>query len=81
MYETPKQLIDALGGYRPVAARLGQNPKTLHTHVSSGKLPSRLYRAICALAVEKAIVQPDMSLFSFAALQPEVSGDVAGKAA
>jgi IS30 family transposase len=70
-YETPKELIEALGGYRQVAHRLGQKPTTLHTHIRAGKLPSRLYRAVCALAVEAKLERPSMSLFSFAQLRPE----------
>jgi hypothetical protein len=68
-YDTPKELIDALGGYRHVASRLGQGPTTLHTHIRAGRLPSRLYRALCVLADEAGIPAPSMALFSFAALQ------------
>lgn len=71
LYETPRKFIDACGGYRKVAVRFGMQHTTLHTHMASGVLPAKLYRASCQLASECGQTPPEMSLFSFIDLQPE----------
>lgn len=68
MHKTPAHFIEACGGYRAVARRFGMQHTTLHTHIRSGSLPAKLYRASCELAAERGVSPPDMSLFSFARL-------------
>ena len=70
MYKTPKEFIDKMGGYRRVAMRVGVSDKTLHSHLTAGKLPSRWYVAFCALAREKGLAAPDQILFGFVDLPP-----------
>ena len=68
MAQTPRDLIEALGGYRKVAARLGKKPTTVHTHMQSGVLPAAWYDVLCRLAREDGIEEPPRAMFSF--LQP-----------
>ena len=78
MYKTPRQYIDALGGYREVAARFGIASTTMHSHLTSGHLPPKLYKACCELSAEKGLPPPHSSLFSFSDLTPStlVSVDI-----
>lgn len=68
MHETARSLIDSLGGYREVAARLGMKPTSLHTHISSGSIPARWFVAFCDLAVLMGKPKPPSSLFTFESL-------------
>lgn len=77
MYETARKFIDALGGYRIVAERLRMSATTLHSHMSSGELPSKWYGAFLALAAEAAIEPPSRDIFSFEDLPPPKERDVA----
>ena len=70
---TARQFIDALGGYRNVAPRMGMKPTTLHTHISAGLLPTKLFIACCDLAAEKKLPPPRFDIFSFIDLQPEAA--------
>jgi len=70
MYQNPRNFVDALGGYRLVAPRLGLATTTLHTHITSGKLPAKLYKACCALSAECDVAPPPLCLFSFTELAP-----------
>ena len=70
MYQTPRNFVDALGGYRKVSPRLGLATTTLHSHMSSGKLPAKLYKACCELAAEHDLAPPPLCLFSFSKLSP-----------
>jgi len=81
MSDPVRHFIDRLGGYRPVAARLGVAPTTLHSHMTSGKLPPRFYRALCSLADEAGIARPGDSLFSFAPLKSTAGADTTRGAA
>ena len=55
-----------------MAQRFGLAPTTLHSHISSGRLPAKLYRASCELAAEKGMPMPALCLFGFAPLRNEV---------
>jgi len=80
MYNVPKNFIDAAGGYRAVAARLGIGATTLHTHMMAGRLPAKWYDALIALAHEVGIEPPTRALFSFEKLpekKPVVEDDAA----
>lgn len=68
MYSTPKEFIDKLGGYRQVAARVGISDKTMHSHATAKRFPSRWYLAFCALADEHGLEAPAGELFSFVKL-------------
>lgn len=60
-----RKFIEALGGYRQVANRLGKGRTTVHTHMQAGVLPASWYDALCQLAVEKGIDAPPKRFFSF----------------
>ncbi|WP_421054013.1 hypothetical protein [Leisingera sp. D0M16] len=62
---TIRDYIEALGGYRAVAKRLGKRHTTVHTHMQAGALPAAWYDALCLMAHEKGIAEPPRSLFSF----------------
>ena len=81
MKTTARQFIDALGGYRNVAPRMGMKPTTLHTHISAGLLPTKLFMACCELAAEKDLPPPRFDLFSFVDLKPEAPVESAEDAA
>jgi len=70
MYETTRALIDALGGYRMVAKRLGMGATTLHGYITEGALPAKWYTAFLELAAERCIEPPSRKLFSFEKLSP-----------
>ncbi len=82
MYETPRKFIEALGGYKVVAPRLGMAATTLHTHICAGLIPAKFYKASCQLAAEMNIAPPTQSLFSFSALceRPQEVGATQDKA-
>lgn len=65
MYDTARNLIDALGGYRKVAARGGWKPTTVHTHMVKGVLPAKMFQIFCDLCREDGIGPPPKHLFSF----------------
>jgi hypothetical protein len=68
MSDTAKALIDEMGGYRKVAVRMGMKTTTLHTHMTSGLLPSKWFDAFCGLARELGLPEPPRKLFSFESL-------------
>ncbi len=70
MYENPRQFVDALGGYRAVARRIGIGSTTLHGYMSEGVFPPRWYSAFLALTAEAGIEPPSRALFSFEVLPP-----------
>ncbi len=76
---TTRDLIEALGGYRAVAARLNKRPTTVHTHMQDGVMPAAWYDALCHLARERDVPEPKRELFSF--LQVPVPGDCPTEAA
>ncbi|AVO37368.2 carph-isopro domain-containing protein [Pukyongiella litopenaei] len=73
MTATPRDLIEALGGYRAVAARLGKRPTTVHTHMQAGTLPTAWYDALCQMAREANIPEPKRELFSFLKIREEAA--------
>jgi hypothetical protein len=73
MYENPRAFVDALGGYRKVAARLEIGSNTLHGYITAGSIPAKWYSAFIALAAELGVEPPSRSLFSFEQL-PVKSG-------
>ena len=76
MYKNTREFITALGGYRSVARRIDKRPTTVHSHMQSGSLPSAWYPALCMLAREQKIQEPDRCLFSFLKI-PERHEDTA----
>ena len=66
-----RNLINELGGYRAVAARLGKRPTTVHTHMQAGVLPAAWYDALCVMAAEAEVCEPNRGLFSFLAVASE----------
>lgn len=68
MHTSVRTFIDACGGYRDVAARLGMKPTSLHSHLAAGVMPAKLFKACCDLALEVGVAPPPMSLFNFATL-------------
>lgn len=62
---TVRDFIDRLGGYRVVAKRLGRRAKTVHHYMQAGALPPAWYDALCQLAREDGIAEPQRDLFSF----------------
>lgn len=73
MMETPRELVEALGGYRSVASRLGKKPTTVHTQMQSGAFPAAWYDAMCKLSNEACLPEPNRSLFSFVVLKGEAA--------
>ena len=76
MYDSARTFIDQLGGYRAVAVRLRLSSTTLHTHMSTGVLPSKWYDALLKLSGERGIEPPPRTLFAFMAL-PKSTENVA----
>ncbi|MBL3571349.1 hypothetical protein BV509_20460 [Rhodovulum sulfidophilum] len=60
-----REFIQALGGCRAVAQRLGAKYTTIHSHLAAGAFPAKYYDAFCALAVEVGREPPPKKLFSF----------------
>lgn len=71
MYTNARSFIDALGGYRAVAARLRMSATTLHGYTVGGSLPAKWYGALLALASERGLEPPPRGLFSFEDLPPK----------
>ena len=71
MYANPREFIDALGGYRAVAAELTKKHTTVHSHMQAGVFPAAWYDAFCELARGASIDEPPRSLFSFINLAKE----------
>ena len=65
MFNSLRDFINHLGGYRVVAGRVSMRPTTLHTHMSNGCLPARWYRVFCDLAEREGVEHPKVSFFSF----------------
>jgi hypothetical protein len=65
MYESAKEFVDALGGYRFVALELKKKHTTVHSHIQAGVLPAAWYDALCQLARDAKKAEPQRSLFSF----------------
>jgi hypothetical protein len=65
MYVNPREFIDALGGYRVVAAELTKKHTTVHSHMQAGVLPAAWYDALCKLACHGGKEEPQRGLFSF----------------
>ena len=65
MYDSVREFVDRLGGYREVSGQLSMRPTTLHTHITNGVLPARWYCVFCALADRAKIDPPKQELFSF----------------
>jgi hypothetical protein len=65
MFDTTRTLIDALGGYRKVAARGGWKPTTVHTHMVKGTLPAKMFRVFCEMCEEDGFPAPPAGLFNF----------------
>ncbi|WP_273691688.1 hypothetical protein [Ketogulonicigenium vulgare] len=70
MYENPKQFLDALGGYRSVAMRLGKGSTTLHGYLTAGRFPARFFDAMVKLSREKGALPPPDHFFTFDPLLP-----------
>lgn len=70
MYDSPRTLIDDLGGYRLVSARLQMGATTLHGYMTDGILPAKWYGAFLALTNERGLEPPSRDIFSFEALPP-----------
>lgn len=68
MYSDLRSFIEALGGTRTAAPRLGLGTVTLYGYIQAGRLPAKFYRACCQLAVTDAIDPPAQTLFDFKAL-------------
>lgn len=77
MYDTARSFIDALGGYRVVAKRLGMSATTLHGYLTEGMLPPKWYGAFLVLSSEKSVEPPSRALFSFVELPPCDAKDAA----
>ena len=60
--------MDALGGYKAVAASLGKSPKTIHTQMQVGVFPPAWFDALCELAKNSDVPEPSRDLFSFLSL-------------
>lgn len=65
MNATPRNFVDAIGGYRVVAVRLGVSAKTMHAHANAKRLPPKWYAALCDLATEEGVSLPQVDLFDF----------------
>lgn len=70
MFNSPRSLVDALGGYRTVAARLGKGATTLHGYISDEKFPAKFYHAFDCLCKEAGFDSPPIDLFAFEKLKP-----------
>ncbi|WP_306133338.1 hypothetical protein [Roseivivax marinus] len=70
MFDSPKEFVAALGGYRAVAPRIGVRPTTLHSHIQAGALPAKQYFALSRLAIERGVAPPPLKIFSFVELKP-----------
>ncbi len=69
-----RHFISSLGGYRDVAKRLEKKPTTVHTHMQAGTLPATWYDALCRLARERGLREPERALFNFLRLDGERQG-------
>ena len=65
-----KAWIDQAGGYRTVAARLGENATTVHNWTRSPQFPLAQYHALRALGDDLGIGHPPDGLFPFKAYPP-----------
>lgn len=65
MYTDARDFIFQLGGYRSVATRLKKRPTTVHSHMQAGVLPAAWYPALCSVASEFKVAEPQRELFSF----------------
>lgn len=72
MFNSPRSLVDALGGYRAVAARLGKRATTIHGYISDRKLPAKFFDAFDRLCVEAGFDSPPRELFGFVELNPHI---------
>lgn len=80
MFNSPRSLVDALGGYRTVAARLGKGATTIHGYVSDERLPAKFFDAFDSLCAEAGFDSPPRDLFAFDKLKSkatEISEDAA----
>lgn len=73
MFSSPRTLVDALGGYKKVAARLGRGATTIHGYISGEKLPAKFFDAFDRLCAEAGLDRPPRELFDFAELRAEAT--------
>jgi hypothetical protein len=76
MISTPTRAwMDSAGGYRAIAARLGENVTTVHNWLRFGRFPSDQYKALHAMARDLKIDPPHDDLFPFKAYAPGEAGN------
>lgn len=68
MKHTTQTFIDALGGYRAVAGKLGQKPRTVHNWTRFPAFPLAQYHNLHRLAAEAGVSAPPDDLFPFKSL-------------
>jgi len=81
MYRNTREFIKALGGYRLVAVRLDKKLPTVHSHIQADALPPAWYDALCKMARDAKLEEPERGLFSFLQLPLDESHHSSGGAA
>lgn len=66
---TVRSLTAELGGILSIAGNIGVSIKSVEGWMVAGKIPSRWYVAICAMAEQRGMPHPPKTMFSFVPVQ------------